>query len=83
MFGNGTSDRRSINAGWLTFATQLAESFGPANPALHPRETRVFWRAGWLQRLLAWGTRPLAAGPYSAADAATRLEISALGVVRH
>ena len=83
MFGNGTSDRGSISSGWLTFATQLAESFGPANPALHSRETRVFWRAGWVQRLFAWGTRPLAPGPSSATDAATRLEITALGRVRH
>jgi hypothetical protein len=81
MFGTGTSDRGSINAGWLTFATQLGESFGPANPALHSRETRAFRRAGWV-RLLAWGTRPLAPGPYSATDAATRLEVTALGRVR-
>jgi hypothetical protein len=32
-----------------------------------------------LQRLVAWGARPLASGPHSATDACTRLEITALG----
>ena len=82
MFGTNPSDRGLINAGLLTFATLLADSFSPTRPATdspHPREARVIRRYGWLQRLVAWGTRPLAG---SATDAATRLEITALRGLR-
>ena len=75
MFGSNPSDRGPINAGWLTFATQLADSFSPGTAARQPMVRRFVW----LQRLVAWGARPLASGPHSATDACTRLEITALG----
>jgi hypothetical protein len=80
MFRTSLSDPKPINAGWLTYATQLADRFGPAGPAADApvmRETRSAW-----ERIYDWGSRPLVNGSPSAADAATKLEISVLGGVR-
>ena len=78
-----SSRRGPINDGWLTFGTQLAEHFGPSQPAtkdLHPNEARALWRHRPLHRLLTWLTRPLPDGAgNSATDAATRLEILTRG----
>jgi hypothetical protein len=82
MFGKSTSDRGPINDGSLTFATQLTDSFGPSAPR-HRAKARVVWGPGWLQQFVAWWTRPLAGGTNSATDAATRLQIKALGGLRH